>query len=84
MIRRASAAGSCTSDWADSIVRIWRDTRTISWSAGLTLIALLVFGAVKGRFSGVDAVKSALQTALVGSVAASAAYFLARLVNKFG
>jgi hypothetical protein len=28
--------------------------------------------------------KSALQTALVGSLAASAAYFLARLVNKFG
>jgi VIT1/CCC1 family predicted Fe2+/Mn2+ transporter len=56
----------------------------IGWSAGLTLIALLVFGAVKGKFGGVDMLKSALQTALVGSLAASAAYFLARLVNKFG
>jgi len=56
----------------------------LGWSAGLTLMALLVFGAVKGRYSGVHMVKSALQTALVGSLAASAAYFLARLVNKFG
>jgi len=61
-----------------------RLTAALGWSAGLTLIALLAFGAVKGRFSGVRMLKSALQTALVGSLAASAAYFLARLVNKFG
>jgi VIT1/CCC1 family predicted Fe2+/Mn2+ transporter len=51
------------------------------WSAAITLVALLVFGAVKGRFAGVSMVKAAVQTALVGSLAASAAYFLARLVN---
>jgi vacuolar iron transporter family protein len=51
------------------------------WSAALTLVALLVFGAVKGRFTGVSMVKAAAQTALVGSLAASAAFFLARLVN---
>jgi VIT1/CCC1 family predicted Fe2+/Mn2+ transporter len=56
----------------------------LGWSAGLTLIALLIFGAVKGRFGGVHVVKSALQTALIGSAAASAAYFLARFVSKFG
>ena len=51
------------------------------WSAAITLVALLVFGAVKGRFTGVSMVKAAAQTALVGSIAASAAFFLARLVN---
>jgi vacuolar iron transporter family protein len=56
-------------------------TMALLWSAALTLVALLVFGAVKGRFAGVSIVKAALQTALVGSLAASAAYFLARLVN---
>jgi VIT1/CCC1 family predicted Fe2+/Mn2+ transporter len=56
-------------------------TTALLWSAALTLVALLIFGAVKGRFAGVSMGKAALQTALVGSLAASAAYFLARLVN---
>jgi vacuolar iron transporter family protein len=51
------------------------------WSAAITLVALLAFGAAKGRFTGVSMVKAAAQTALVGSLAASAAFFLARLVN---
>jgi VIT1/CCC1 family predicted Fe2+/Mn2+ transporter len=51
------------------------------WSAAITLAALLVFGGVKGRFTGVSTMKAALQTALVGSLAASAAYLLARLVK---
>ncbi len=56
----------------------------LGWSAGLTLIALLIFGAVKGRFTGVRAPKAALQTALVGSLAAGAAFFFARLVSGLG
>jgi VIT1/CCC1 family predicted Fe2+/Mn2+ transporter len=52
------------------------------WSAGLTLAALTMFGAVKGRYTGVSMVKAALQTALVGGLAATAAYLLARLVNR--
>jgi VIT1/CCC1 family predicted Fe2+/Mn2+ transporter len=51
------------------------------WSAVITLAALLVFGGVKGRFTGVSMAKAALQTALVGGLAASAAYLLARLVK---
>jgi VIT1/CCC1 family predicted Fe2+/Mn2+ transporter len=53
----------------------------LSWSAGLTLVALLAFGAVKGRFTGVPMAKAGLQTVLVGGLAASAAYVLARLVG---
>ena len=51
-------------------------------SVGLTLIALLVFGAVKGHFTGVPPVRSAVQTAVVGGVAAGFAYALARLVSS--
>ena len=47
----------------------------------LTLIALLIFGFVKGRFTGMRPVRSALQTALIGSVAAGAAFAIARLIG---
>lgn len=50
-------------------------------SVVLTLIALLVFGFVKGRFTGTRPLKSALQTALIGSVAAGAAFAIARMIG---
>lgn len=50
-------------------------------SVGVTSVALLVFGAVKGRFTSVPLVKSRLETFMVGSLAAAAAYLLARLVS---
>lgn len=50
-------------------------------SVALTLAALLVFGFVKGRFTGTRPVRSALQTALIGSVAAGAAFAIARLIS---
>jgi len=53
----------------------------LRWSIGLTLTALVVFGWVKGRFTGVSPVKSALQTAFVGSLAAAAAYAIAKLLS---
>jgi VIT1/CCC1 family predicted Fe2+/Mn2+ transporter len=46
-----------------------------------TLAALAVFGFVKGRFTGVSKVKSALQTVLVGGAAAGVAYALAKLIS---
>ena len=39
--------------------------------------ALLVFGAVKGHFTGVNMLRSALQTLVVGGLAAAAAFGLA-------
>jgi VIT1/CCC1 family predicted Fe2+/Mn2+ transporter len=54
------------------------------WSIGVTLLALLAFGAAKARFTGVPMLRGALQTAVVGGVAAGVAYALARLVSGFG
>ncbi len=51
-------------------------------SVGVTSIALLIFGAVKGKFTSVPPLKSGLETFMVGSLAAAAAYVLARLVVK--
>ncbi len=47
----------------------------------VTLLALLVFGYIKGRVTGTSAVKSGLQTILVGGIAAGAAFTLARLIG---
>ena len=47
-------------------------------SVVVTGIALAVFGAVKGHFTGVNKFKSAFQTLLVGGLAAGAAFALAR------
>ena len=53
----------------------------LSYSIVFTLIALLVFGFVKGRFTGTRPLRSALQTAFIGSVAAGAAYGIARAIG---
>ena len=49
-------------------------------SAVVTLVALLLFGYVKGRFTGTAPTRSALQTALIGGLAAAAAYGIAHLI----
>ena len=50
-------------------------------SVGFTLAALLVFGFLKGRFTGARPLRSALQTVLVGGLAAAAAFALAKLIG---
>jgi VIT1/CCC1 family predicted Fe2+/Mn2+ transporter len=52
----------------------------LGWSAGITLLALFAFGWVKGRFTGAGPLRSAVQTTLVGSIAATAAFGIARLI----
>jgi VIT1/CCC1 family predicted Fe2+/Mn2+ transporter len=47
----------------------------------VTLIALLVFGYVKGRFTGAQPVRSAVQTAVIGGLAAAAAFAIARAIT---
>lgn len=47
----------------------------------VTLFALAVFGFVKGHFTGVSKFKSALQTTLVGTLAAGAAFGIAKLIS---
>ncbi len=50
-------------------------------SVAVTLAALAVFGYVKARFTGTFPLRGALQTMLVGGLAAAAAFGLARLVS---
>jgi vacuolar iron transporter family protein len=47
-------------------------------SVAVTLTALLVFGYVKGRFTGTRPLRSAWQTALIGGLAAAAAFLIAK------
>ena len=56
-------------------------SRALPVSVALTLAALLIFGAVKGHFTGMAPVRSALQTTIVGTLAAAAAFAIARLVS---
>ena len=53
----------------------------LPWSVAATLAALLAFGYVKGRFTSGKPLRSALHTALVGGLAAAAAFGIARLFN---
>src|ERR1035437_5452522 len=46
----------------------------------VTLIALIVFGYVKGRFTGAQPVRSAAQTAVIGGLAAAAAFVISRAI----
>jgi VIT1/CCC1 family predicted Fe2+/Mn2+ transporter len=50
-------------------------------SVAITLVALLVFGGVKGRLTGAGTVRSGIQTLVIGGLAAGAAYLLARLLS---
>jgi len=48
----------------------------------ITLLALAVFGALKGKLVGTGWLRSAIQTVMIGGTAAAAAYALARLLNS--
>ncbi len=51
------------------------------YSVVVTLVALAMFGAVKGHFTRVSKIRCAWQTALVGSVAAGVAFGIARVIS---
>jgi vacuolar iron transporter family protein len=51
-------------------------------SIALTLIALFVFGFVKGRYTGVPSLPSAIRTTVIGGLAAAAAFGIAGLVSE--
>ena len=55
--------------------------RALNVSCAVTLLALLLFGAVKGRFTGAPMIRSGLQTALIGGLAAAAAFAIARMIS---
>lgn len=51
-------------------------------SVAVTVLALLVFGYVKGRFTGTRPFRGAIQTALIGGIAAAAAFGIARAIGS--
>src|SRR5579862_4740076 len=55
--------------------------RALWLSVVVTLATLVVFGGIKGRFTGVPIIRSALQTSLIGGLAAAAAFAIARWVS---
>jgi VIT1/CCC1 family predicted Fe2+/Mn2+ transporter len=55
--------------------------RALAVSVACTLLALFVFGYVKGHFTGAKPIRSALQAALVGGLAAAAAFGIARAIT---
>jgi len=50
-------------------------------SVCVTLVALAVFGYIKGRFTGTVPFRSSSQTLVTGALAAGAAYVIARLIS---
>jgi vacuolar iron transporter family protein len=47
----------------------------------MTLIALAIFGYIKGYFTGAPPLRSASQTVLIGGLAAAAAFIIARVIS---
>ena len=62
---------------ADAHTALW-------WSIGTTSIATLAFGAGRARMLRSPVLWGALQTWMIGSIAAAAAYFIARLFHVSG
>ena len=53
----------------------------LAYSAVVTLAALGIFGYMKGRYTGTGPARSALQTMVIGGLAAAAAFGLAKLIS---
>jgi VIT1/CCC1 family predicted Fe2+/Mn2+ transporter len=50
-------------------------------SVASTLIALAIFGAIKGHYTAMPRIGSAVRTVVIGGLAAAAAFGIARLVS---
>lgn len=61
---------------------VFTDAHRALWvSVGVTLVALGIFGGIKGRFTGTPVIRSGLQTILIGGLAAAAAFIIARMIS---
>ncbi len=54
----------------------------LALSVSVTLVALFAFGYVKGRFTGLPPLRGAIQTTVIGGLAAGAAFGIARLIGR--
>ena len=52
------------------------------YSVGVTLLALAIFGWVKGRFTGINPFKGSAQTVVTGGLAAGVAFLIAKLISQ--
>ena len=57
-------------------------TQGLAWSAVITLVCLLLFGYFKSRMTGQPPVAGAIKMAVVGALAAAAAFGIARAVSS--
>ena len=53
----------------------------LEYSVAATIVALAVFGYIKGRFTGAPPLRSAVQTSIIGGLAAAAAFSIAKLFS---
>jgi VIT1/CCC1 family predicted Fe2+/Mn2+ transporter len=61
---------------------VWSSVKTgLLFSVAVTLLALAVFGYVKGQFTGTRPARSALQTVVIGGLAAAAAFVIAKAIS---
>lgn len=56
-------------------------TAAVGVSAAVTLASLGLFGYIKGRFTGTVPIKSAIQTVVIGGLAAGAAFLIATAIS---
>jgi VIT1/CCC1 family predicted Fe2+/Mn2+ transporter len=63
-----------------SYMLIAEPPKALNASIALTVVALAVFGGVKGSLTGVPPLRAAVQTVVIGSIAAAVAFAVARLV----
>jgi VIT1/CCC1 family predicted Fe2+/Mn2+ transporter len=54
----------------------------LKYSVAVTLLALAVFGWVKGHFTGINPFKGGMQTVVTGGLAAGAAFLIAKLISR--
>lgn len=52
------------------------------YSVAATIVALAVFGYIKGRFTGAPPLRSSIQTTVIGGLAAGAAYAIAKMFSS--
>jgi VIT1/CCC1 family predicted Fe2+/Mn2+ transporter len=53
----------------------------LKWSAAITVVCLFIFGFFKAKATGQPTWAGAIRVMLIGSIAAAAAFFIARLLN---
>lgn len=53
----------------------------LHYSAGITLICLFIFGYFKSKVTGQNAISGAFKVVIIGTLAAAAAFLMAKLIN---